>query len=340
MSNEKTPAAPEKTAKNRLLILVVTLALLVCAYLGQINNIFKSPENLNAFLQSAKTYSYTADIVKAEISDRLPQKIKDNFIQNALISKFMDFVITPDNVSKVAEPGLKVVYKVSQQPTEIVNNKVVVDTANYKSQASSYISGLKLSDVLNQSINELINSVPNQLTIVDLDKRPNSALAALIHARDYLKASHTAMVVSWWILALGLVLLLLINLRNFKRMFKSLSWGFGLAGGIIVIGSWVFPSLFSAFGPKSSDEVIGESLNGLINSIFYTYHSQLRNFGVVCLIIAVIAGLTYMFVPLQKFQDQVNAQLDKLHKKPKSNHPHHTHKEPEHHHTKAKSHKK
>jgi hypothetical protein len=292
-----------------------------------VQNAFATSDKLLIFLKEAKAFNYTADIVKSEISDKLPQKIKDNVIESALISKFMDYVITPDNVEKLAGPGLKLVYKAADTPTSIVNNKIVIDTTTYKSQASSYIGGLKLADALAQPANELINSVPTQLTLVDNNKHPNNPLELLIKLRNGLRTVNTILVYTWWTLAITLLIILLLNLRNLKRLFKSITWSFAIPAVFIIVGSWLIPALISVFGPKSSDPVIGDSTNGLVNSIVTNLFSNTRTFGIVCLVIAIIAGLIYYFVPMQKVQDQLDTILNKLHKKQANNSNHNQHSE-------------
>lgn len=314
MKTDSTETQTEHTIWNRLLILIISLALLTIGYLSVVQNSLATPEKLMVFLKESKVFNYTADIVKSEISDKLPQKIKDNIIESALITRFMDFVITADNIEKLAEPGLKIVYRSADTPTSIVDNRVVIDTTTYKSQASSYIAGLKLSEAINQPAQDVINSVPTQLTLLDTTKHPNSPLATLIKIRDSLHMVNTILVVAWWSIIITLLLTILINLRSLKRLCKTLAWGFGTAGIIIFVGSWLFPALISVFGPKSSDPVIGESTNGLINSIINTLFVSTRTFGILCLIVAVVSGLIYYFVPMQKVQDQLDTLL---HKNPK-----------------------
>lgn len=317
MKEETTNLPAQHNGWNRILIFIIAIALLCIGYFTVIQNTFVSAEKLLVFLRGAKAFNYTADIVKAEISDRLPQKIKDNVIETALIGKFMDFVITPENVEKLADPGLKIVYKAANTPTSVQNNKVIIDTATYKNQASSYIAGLKLADAFSQPAQDLISSVPAQLTLVDATKNPNaSPLIMFLHIRDALRTVGTILAVSWWSLVIALLLVVLINLRNLKRMSRSLGWCFGIPAAIILIGSWVFPILIEVFAPKSTDPIIGESTNGLINSIVTNLFAATRTFGLVCLVLTIIFSLICIFLPLQKVQDQLDTLLNKLHKKP------------------------
>ena len=212
MKNETSPTPARHTGWNRLLIFVLALALLSIGYLSVVQNTFASAGSLQTFLRDAKAFNYTADIVQAEISDRLPQKIKDNVIEQALIAKFMDFVITPENVERLADPGIKILYKTANTPTSIINNKVVIDTTTYKAQASSYIASLKLPDAITQPGQDLVGSVPTQLTLVDITKHPNSPLALLIRMRNGLRTVHTILIVSWWVTVISLLVLVLLIL--------------------------------------------------------------------------------------------------------------------------------
>lgn len=315
MKTDNSPMPARHGGWNRLLVLIFSLALLCIGYLSVVQNTFASASSLQNFLRDAKAFNYTADIIQSEISDKLPQKIKDNVIEQALIAKFMDFVITPENVERLANPSIQIIYKTANTPTSIINNKVVIDTTTYKAQASSYIASLKLPDAITQPGLDLVGSVPTQLTLVDITKHPNSPLALLIRVRGGLRTIRTVLTVSWWVAAAALFLVLVLNLHNIKRLCKSLAWGFGVPAVVIVVGSWVFPVLIAVLGPKSTDPVIGESTNGLVNSLVTNAFAATRNFGFICLVIAIIAGLVYTFVPLHKPQAQLDAAYDKLAKR-------------------------
>jgi len=315
MKNETSPTPARHTGWNRLLIFVLALALLSIGYLSVVQNTFASAGSLQTFLRDAKAFNYTADIVQAEISDRLPQKIKDNVIEQALIAKFMDFVITPENVERLADPGIKIIYKTANTPTSIINNKVVIDTTTYKTQASNYIASLKLPDAITQPGQDLVGSVPTQLTLVDITKHPNSPLALLIRMRNGLRTVHTILIVSWWVTVISLLVLVLLNLHNLQRLCKSLAWGFGIPAVVIIVGSWLFPVLIAILGPKSTDPIIGDSTNGLVNSLITNAFAATRNFGFICLVIAVITGLIYTFVPMHKTQAQLDATYSKVTKR-------------------------
>lgn len=326
MKAETDQIKPRHRGWNILLVLIVSISLIVVCYGGAVLDSIGTAAKLQSFLHQSKAFSYTADIIKAEVSDRLPQKIKDNVIEAALISKFMDFVITPDNIERLAEPGLKLTYKAADTPTSIVDNKVVINTTTYKSQANTYINSLNLSESLKNPAQTLIGSVPAELVLVDNTKHPNNALAILIQVRNSLRTLRTVVTTLWWIIPIAFLILILINLRSLRRLAKSLTWLFAIPAVFVIVGSWLLPALISVFGARSSDPVIGDQINGLINAVSSYLFGTTRNFGFVCLVLAVIFGLVYYFMPFSKIQNQLDSQLDRLHPKPKAHKSPSTHK--------------
>lgn len=316
MKNEsKTSPAKKHSGWNRLVALVITISLIIVCYGGALLSNFGTAAKLQNFLHESKSFSYTADIIKAEISDRLPQKIKNNVIELTLINKFMDYIITAENIEKLAQPGLRLTYKAADTPTSIQDNKVVIATATYKDQAISYINGLGLADALKEPANSLISSVPQELTLIDNSKHPNNPLMVLIRVRDSLRLVHNVVDVLWWVIPIGFVIVLLLNLRNLRRLSKTLAWIFGTPAVFVLLGSWLFPALVGVFGARNTDPVIGDQVNGLINSAASYLFATTRNFGLVCLVLSAIFTLIYIFLPLQKVQHQLDSHLDALSKR-------------------------
>ena len=315
MKNETKTTPAKHGGWNRLIAAIVTVSLIVVCYGGALLANFSTAAKLQIFLHESKSFSYTADIIKAEISDKLPEKIKSNVIELTLINKFMDYIITAENIEKLAQPGLRLTYKAVDTPTTIQNNKVVIATATYKDQAISYVNGLGLADALKEPAQSLINSVPQELTIIDNSKHPNNPIMLLIKMRDTLRTVNTVVNVLWWVIPIGFIIILLLNLRNLRRLAKTLAWIFGTPAVIVLLGSWLFPALVGVFGARNNDPIIGEQVNGLINSASSYLFATTRNFGLVCLVLGVIFTLVYIFLPLQKVQHQLDSQLDALSKK-------------------------
>ncbi len=315
MKNESKTSPAKHRGWNRLVAVVITISLIVVCYGTALLNNFGTAAKLQNFLHESKSFSYTADIIKAEISDKLPPKIKNNVIELTLITKFMDYVITAENIEKLAQPGLRLTYKAANTPTSIQDNKVVIATATYKDQTISYINSLGLADALKEPAQSLINSVPQELTVIDNSKHPNNPIMVLIRMRDSLRFVDSMVNVLWWVIPIGFIIVLLLNLRNLRRLSKTLAWIFGTPAVVILLGSWLFPGLIGVFGARNNDPVIGEQVNGLINSASSYLFATTRNFGLVCLVLGVIFTLVYLFLPMQKIQHQLDSQLDALSKK-------------------------
>ncbi len=315
MKNESKVSPVKHSGWNRLSAAILIISLIVVCYGTALINNFATAAKLQNFLHESKAFNYTADIIKAEISEKLPQKIKNNVIELTLINKFMDYVITAENIEKLAQPGLRLTYKAADTPTTIQDNKVVIATATYKDQAISYINGLGLADALKEPAQSLVNSVPQELTIIDNSKHPNNPIMLLIRVRDTLRTVHTVVDVLWWVIPIGFIVVLLLNLRNLRRLSKTLAWIFGVPAVVVLLGSWLFPALIGVFGARNNDPIIGDQVNGLSNSASSYLFATTRNFGLVCLVLSAIFTLIYIFLPMQKIQHQLDSQLDILAKK-------------------------
>lgn len=315
MKNESKTSPAKHSGWNRLVAVVITISLIIVCYGTALLNNFGTAAKLQNFLHESKSFSYTADIIKSEISDKLPPKVKNNVIELTLITKFMDYVITAENIEKLAQPGLRLTYKAANTPTSIQDNKVVIATATYKDQAISYINGLGLADALKEPAQSLINSVPQELTVIDNSKHPNNPIMILIRMRDSLRLVDNMVNVLWWVIPIGFIIVLLLNLRNLRRLSKTLAWIFGTPAVFVLLGSWIFPALIGVFGARNNDPVIGDQVNGLINNASSYLFATTRNFGLVCLVIGAIFTLVYIFLPMQKIQHQLDSQLDVLSKK-------------------------
>ncbi len=312
MKNEAKTSPTKHSGWNRFIAIIVTISLILICYGTALINNFGTAAKLQNFLHESNSFSYTAEIIKAEISERLPQEIKKNVIQSALINKFMDYIITAENIEKLAQPGLRLTYKAADTPTSIQDNKVVIATATYKDQAIGYVNSLNLPDTLKSPAQSLVNSVPQELVLIDNSKHPNNPLMVLIRVRDSLRVVHNMVDILWWLIPVGFIVILLLNLRNLRRLSKTLAWVFGAPAVVVLLGSWIFPALISAFGARSTDPVIGEQVNGLINSAATYLFSTTRNFGIVCLVLSAIFAVIYIFLPMQKIQNQLDSQLDLL----------------------------
>ena len=293
---EVTTTKPAHSGWNKFLLILLTVLLVLGTYATVIRDNFLTGAKAFVFLKEAKVFVSTAEIVKSEINAKLPASIKDNFIKQALVGKILDIVVTPENVAKVAEPGINAAYKLAQAPTDIEGNKVVLDTSKYKQQASEYIPSLQLPKVVTDAANELVKSVPNDLTIVDLEKRPNSILATFIRIRDMMRTINDITNILWVLTLINLIALVVVNLKSIGRLLHSLGWSFGVAGSVVVVGSFIFPPIMSSVIPQSTDPVIGNAMNTMVNNIIYQYFVITRGYGWLLVVIAALACLAYWLI--------------------------------------------
>lgn len=309
---ESTTKTPAHNGWNRFLLILLTILLVVCTYATVLRDNFLTGAKAFVFLKEAKVFVTTAEIVKSEISAKLPDSIKNNYIKQAIANKLLDIIVTPENVAKVAEPGIDAAYKLAKAPTDIENNKVVLDTTQYKKQASEYIPGLQLPKVIIDEANDLINAVPNDLTIVDLQKRPNSVLATFIRIRDLMRTINDVTNVLWILTVVNLLALVLVNIKSMGRFLHSLGWSFGVAGSIIVVGSYILPPITTAVVPQSTDPVIGNAMNTLVSNITNQYFVLTRGYGWLLIIIAVFACLAYWLINTKRAKELLAGGFDKF----------------------------
>lgn len=309
---EVSPKKPAHNGWNRFLLITLTFLLVLCTYATVLRDNFLTAAKAYVFLKEAKVFVVTADIVKSEINAKLPESIKDNYIKNAVVAKLLDIVVTPENVAKVAEPGINAAYRLAKAPTDIENNKVVLDTSQYKTQASEYIPSLGLPKVITEAANDLIAAVPAELTLVDLEKRPNSLLATFIRIREMMKTINDIANVLWVITIINLLALVVVNLKSLGRLLHSLGWSFGVAGSLIVVGSYIFTPIIGAIVPQSTDPVIGNSMNTLVNNITAQYFVLTRGYGWLFIIIAAVACLAYWLVNTKRAKELFAGGFDKF----------------------------
>lgn len=309
---ETASIKPAHNGWNRFLLILLTILLVVCTYATVLRDNFLTGAKAFVFLKEAKVFVTTAEIVKSEINNKLPASIKDNYIKNAIVSKLLDIVVTPENVAKVAEPGINAAYKLAKAPTEIENNKVVLDTSQYKKQASEYIPGLQLPKVITEAANDLVNAVPDNLTIVDLQKRPNALLATFIRIRDVMRTINDITNVLWVLTVINLLALVIVNLKSLGRLLHSIGWSFGVAGSIIVVGSYIFPPITSSVIPQSTDPVIGNAMNTMVNNITYQYFALTRGYGWLLVVIAAFACLAYWLINTKRAKELLSGGFDKF----------------------------
>jgi hypothetical protein len=290
---------------NPYLTVILLLCLLVFSYTSIIKNVFSSTDSLNTHLEQANVYNNASTLIKARLSARLDQQFQDRIVQAAIADRLLDAIVTPQFVEKQSQRVLPLAAKVISQPLDIENNKVVVDTKNYKAKVQAELAARngKIPDFIEPTVNNLVTSVPNQLTLVDMTQRPNSILGTLTKAKIFFE--HTIL---WNNIALtvGIVtglLLLIINYRSLRTFFKYISIAYIISGIVIFIGSYFFPYLIMLFntGPTIY-------LNQLVSDAAYYLFALTRMPSLTLLGL----GLLFYLVFRLSYLDALQAQINKL----------------------------
>jgi hypothetical protein len=287
---------PQHHGWTRVLAVLAAVAILLCTYATVLRDNFATAAKAYVFMRNAQTFVHISDAVKAEVSENLPQSVKDNFLQNALSEKLLDIIVTPENVAKVAEPILTAAYKVvDKTDAQVKNNNVVIESGKYKSQATKFVSDSKLPPVLSEPLNSLINSVPGDIKIVDGQKNPDSPILMLVKLKAAFQKLNTIVAVLWWIIVLSLAGIVALNYRNYRAILRISGLVFGISGLIITIGSWMFAPVALLFVPQSTDKVIGDTLNQAIADIINSYFNLTRPYGFFLVLLGLALYLLYRF---------------------------------------------
>ncbi|HVZ66748.1 MAG TPA: hypothetical protein VG917_00630 [Patescibacteria group bacterium] len=297
---------------NIVIIFLVSIASLCIGFFSVVNKNFKDVPSMLGFLENANVYNNVSDIVRLEIESRYPKTINNSIILSGLANKLLDFVVTPQTVEKVAKPALNLSVKFAQAPTSIIDNNVVIATAKYKNQARETLSGFGLPKILLVNAGFLIDSIPAHLTIVNLEKHPNSILGIIIKLRTALKYSHKIVTISWIVMILALIFAIGNNIHRIKDLLKTLWIGFGISGGLIILLFLARGTLFAFALPNSSDPITLAQNRLVIDAVGYLL-SQVKQIGVIYMVIAIISFVLYAFVKLDKVQSHINKVLRKLH---------------------------
>lgn len=312
-NTNQTAAQPHPhSGWTKLLAVIASIAIIVCTYGTVLRDNFATAAKLVVFMKNAQTFVHISDAVKAEVSANLPQSVKDNFLQNALAEKLLDVIVTPENVAKVAEPLLTATYKVADKTdATIKNDNVIIESGKYKTQASKFVSDSKLPQVLTDPLNSLINSVPNDIKIVDGQKNPDSPLLLMVKLRMAFQKLNAVVNVLWWVIILSLLGIVALNWRNYRSVLRSIGLSLGITGLIITIGSWMFAPVMLIFLPQSTDPVIGNTLNQATADIINQYFLLTRPYGFFLLIVGVVLYVLYRFDVIARSADFVRKQMKK-----------------------------
>jgi hypothetical protein len=281
-------------AANIFLTLLVGILLIVLSILTPVVNNFADVGATSNFFTKANVYVNLSTLAKEEIKKHYPEDFAKRTLQVALADKVLETVVTPELTKNLVESGLKVSVKVAQTPTSIIDDKVVINTDQYKQQVVELLDGMDLGKELNLVANRVVDSVPKELVLVDTKERPNSILAWIIKLRTILDYSRTITTIAWIALGVSLIVILLNNLKRIKTIFLVIALGFGGAAVAVIL----LTLLVQAF---TQPGLVGDVLNYVM--------SQINKFGIGFAIVTVVSLLIWKFVNFNNFQKKVNKKL-------------------------------
>lgn len=265
-----------------------------------------STETVDMHLQQSGLYADTAVLVKDRIGDRLERRFPDKPVALALSDRLLDAIVTPQFIQKQSQRALPWAQKIVAQPLDIQNNRVVVDTTGYKEKATAELAGRDIPDLLQTPIQNLVESVPNQLTLVNMRERPNSVIAFLTKAKMFYGHVETWYTISLSVAVLTGLLLVLINFFQLRIFFKYIAIAYLTTGGIILLGSYAFPYMIVAFN-TGRDQII----NSMVSHATYYYFQLTRSSSITLLIIGGISFLLYKLAFINKVQDAIDGAFNK-----------------------------
>lgn len=297
---------------NTILLVILSLTLISLTFFSVIHKNFKDVPSMLNFLSNANVYSNVSTIIRIEIKNFIPKPLRNNILLSGLANNVIDGIVTPGLVAQAAKPALELSVGFAKAPTSIINNKVVVATAKYKKQAMSVLEGFGLPKFVIVNAQLLIDAVPQQLVLVDLNKRPNNVLGLIIKVRTLLQNNKTAMTVSWFIFVATLVTICMYNLHQVRYIFAVVFWAVGSAGVFIVVFYLLLPWIMSMVMSGSTD-ALTIAQNTLISDAVLYLVMQMRNTAFLYIAIAILSFLCWKFISFEKIQAKIDRLMHKFH---------------------------
>lgn len=280
-----SPTTSEKSQPNkwlvRIAILLLSVSLLLLPYLTVAKSLITNAQNTISLLEKAKTFEYTAEIAKSEIQNRLPEKVKQNLIEQSIINKIIDAIITPKLIQNISEPAIKLAVKQLQEDPKlsVENQKIELDVAPYKQNLSNYVSSLGLPDGIKESANNFSQSLPDKLAIVDVEKNPNSPLLLLIKLRSLYNNILLANNILWIALLISALSLVALLYKNVLRLSRLVGRSLMTVGVLVIAFSYITPPALSLFVPNNLTESSGSEVAALINELDAQYFAMTQVYG-------------------------------------------------------------
>lgn len=296
---------------NRALIALLSILLVFAAAVTLLRDNLISASKAYLFLKESKAFESIAEITKESIRTNLPDKVKQNFVEKAIIEKVMDLVITPENVAKIAEPGLKTLYSASGKLAKLAEQQIVYNTLPIKEQAQKLLPDLGLPPAFSGAVTQMVQAVPNEVKILDAKNNPNSPLNFFLRVRSAYRTLDTTANILWIVIIVNLAGLALLNIKMISRLFRSLGWGFGSAGVVVIVLSYLSPELIKLFmnGGASATE---QSINELAINLSQSYFAMLRGYGWLYLLVSAISAVIYYLISSAKVAELFTKTRKKL----------------------------
>jgi hypothetical protein len=280
---------------NRILLVLLSILLVVTSFVVILRDNFISSTKAYLFLKESQAFENITELAKDTVRNNLPEKVKNNFIEKAIIEKIMEIVITPENISKIAEPAIKGLYNLTGKAASIAEKNISFDTRPIKIQANTYIPTLGLPKAFVDASEVFVKSVPDEITILDVQKNPNSPLALFVKLRNAYRTINTIANILWIVLVINILAIIALNLKSLARMLKSFAWAFGSAGVASLVISYLSPQLADLFlgsGANSTDQAVANLVNGLLRH----YFDLMSGYGWLYIVIGAIASAGYFLV--------------------------------------------
>ncbi|MCX6806033.1 MAG: hypothetical protein NTY56_01140 [Patescibacteria group bacterium] len=304
---------------NRLLLALLVVVLILASLLTVFRNNFSTGTKAYLFLKESQAIENITELTKVELRNNMPESIKSNFIKNALVNKVVDIVVTPENVSKIAETGLVNLYKLSDKAADIATKKIEFDTTIFKSQAEQYIPNLGLSESLTTTTLDFVKSVPNNVIIVNVEKQPNSPIATFLKIRNAYKGINMTTNILWLVVLLSLIGVIIINRKSLRKVLRSIYWSFGIAGAFVLLASYIVPPIANSFLPSTGNASESTAIGNLVDGIINNYFGLVRGFAWLYIIVAAIALLINFLIGSDKVKETYKSVSESISKKVKAN---------------------
>jgi hypothetical protein len=278
---------------TKILIICQIFVIILLSYALILRGFVTSATKLDILFTGAKTYYYTSEIVKSEIENRLPDKIQNNIIQKTIVTKALDYFVTPGLVQEVSKkPISRLITSLNRNGNaEIQNNKIVIDTASYTNQLAQSVNGWQLPTGLNSLATDAISSIPSQLTIVDLEKNPDSFVGYLVKARTYIDKMSNIIVVLSLILAGLIAGVFVANRGKIRKAFQAFGWVLGISGLLLILFAYLGPPILNSTIYIANPTTVDMLINNMVLNIGLYYLSIPGPYGVLFLLISAIIYL-------------------------------------------------